>query len=136
MAKKTSKKKKQHRPIDDRIAEQERKLAELVERKRKAGLTTALEDGRVSEDDQPAFKKLKKELGALSRAASITSALGQEELSKELRALSKSLEGKMHELIGGASESKKDEGSEGEPAGEGDSEELEEDEEWEEEEED
>ncbi len=121
MSKKTSK--KPQRTDDELIAEHEEKIALIKQRKRKRELEKALEDGKLSEDDQKRFKILRGKVTTLAKAMAIIDEYEDSDKAlEEMRDIVKTLEGKMRAML------KKDDDKPVEKSGEGSGEEEYEDE--------
>lgn len=116
MSKKTSK--KPQRSDDELIAEHEEKIAAIKQRKRKRELEKALEDGKLSEEDQKKFKILRGKVTTLVKATAIVDEYEDSDKAlEEMRDIVKTLEGKMRAML-----KKDDDKPADKPEGDGDEE--------------
>jgi cell fate (sporulation/competence/biofilm development) regulator YlbF (YheA/YmcA/DUF963 family) len=87
------------RPIEERIAEHQAKIAALEAKQQAKALDSALKDGRVAKEDQREFKALKSELRSVQKAKDAAARHGNDELVEPIAQLSADIEQKMHALI-------------------------------------
>ena len=92
--------KKPQRSDDELIAEHETKIAAIKARKRKRELEKALEDGKLSEEDQKKFKAERAKVTTLTKAAAIIDEYEDSDKAvEEMRDIIKTLEGKMRAML-------------------------------------
>lgn len=86
------------RPIEERIAEHQKKIADLEAKKQAKLLDNALKEGRVSKDNEREFKTLKSELRNVLKAKHAAERHGNDELVEPLSQLSSQIEENMRDL--------------------------------------
>ena len=91
--------KKKRRSLEQRIADEEAKLAELKAKQKQQQLSKALDEGLVSDENKDEFKKLQKAVNTLTKAVKIADEYNREDLRNGLEELRSSIAEAMRSLI-------------------------------------
>jgi phage host-nuclease inhibitor protein Gam len=87
------------RTLQERIANKKQEVEELENKLKLQEVEKAFEEGRISDENEPEFKALKRELASLKKAFKAANRHGRTELAEQLEAFQGELTDEMGSLL-------------------------------------